>query len=105
MRHSLLNATYRIVRPELDKAYPELPPNLAPAAAVEARWETETRYYAVVLELDLLGDWVLTVARGGRRNRLGKVQHKMMANREAGEREIERLDRRRRARGYLQVEG
>ena len=80
-------------------------PGVESAQPIKIRWESSARYYAVVLELDLLGDWVLTVARGGRRNRLGTVQHKMMANRAAGEREIERLDRRRRARGYLQVEG
>jgi predicted DNA-binding WGR domain protein len=68
---------------------------------VETRWETATRYYAVVLQQDLLGDWVLTVARGGKRNRLGAVKHKMVSSRVAGELEIEKLDRRRRARGYV----
>lgn len=35
------------------------------------RWETSTRYYVVLLHRDLLGDWVLTVAHGGRSNNLG----------------------------------
>ena len=40
------------------------------------RWETSTRYYVVLLHRDLLGDWVLTVAHGGRSNNLGALVHR-----------------------------
>ena len=70
---------------------------------LSVRWESPDRYYSVTLQLDLLGDWVLTVARGGKRNRLGTVQHKLVVSREAGELEIAKLDRRRSSRGYLRV--
>lgn len=35
-------------------------------AEAHMHWESETRYYTVVLHRDLLEDWVLTIAHGGR---------------------------------------
>jgi hypothetical protein len=77
--------------------------DLGPTGPVLMRWESATRYYAVTLQRDLLGDWVLTIARGGRTNRLGAVLHKMVADRDAGALVLEVIDRRRRKRGYLRV--
>ena len=31
-------------------------------------WETKTRYYSVKIEIDLLGDWIVTQQWGGRFN-------------------------------------
>ena len=78
-------------------------PGVESAQPLRARWESRARYYEATLQIDLLGDWVLTVARGGKHNRLGRLQHTMMVSREAGEREIEKLDRRRCSRGYLRM--
>ena len=77
--------------------------DLGPTGPVLTRWESATRYYAVTLQRDLLGDWVLTIARGGKANRLGVVLHKAVASRDAGVLELEVIDRRRRRRGYLRV--
>ncbi len=71
--------------------------------SVTIRWESATRYYTAVLHRDLLDDWVLTVARGGRRNRLGRVEHKVVASREQGLAELEALDRKRTRRGYAKT--
>ena len=35
------------------------------------RWETDVRFYETIVETDLLGDRVLMVCWGGKRNRLG----------------------------------
>ena len=48
------------------------------------RWEAETRYYSAVLHRDLLGDWVLSVAHGGRGNRLGALVHRPVGSLDAG---------------------
>ena len=37
------------------------------------RFETDRRYHAVLLEKDLLQNWCLSVANGGKFNRLGQV--------------------------------
>lgn len=37
---------------------------------MHVRWESPSRYYEAVLQRDLLGDWVLSTANGGLRNRL-----------------------------------
>lgn len=78
-------------------------PGVESAEPLQVRWESPTRYYAATLRLDLLGDWVLTVARGGKRNRLGAVKHNLMLSREVGEQEIAKIGRRRLTRGYAQL--
>lgn len=70
---------------------------------VTIRWESATRYYTAVLHMDLLSDWVLTIARGGKRNRLGRVEHKFVASREQGLAELKALDRKRTRRGYVRL--
>ena len=67
---------------------------------MQARWESETRYYAVVLQQDLFGDWVLTTARGGKRNRLGGVRHLVVSTKEEGLKKIQALHRLRLRHGY-----
>ena len=42
---------------------------------MHVRWESPSRYYEAVLQRDLLGDWVLSTANGGLRNRLGALRH------------------------------
>lgn len=37
------------------------------------RFETATRYHTVLVEKDLLGDWMMSHANGGKYNRLGKI--------------------------------
>ena len=42
-----------------------------------ARWETATRYYIAVLQVDLLGDWIVTTANGGGKSAQGGRTAKM----------------------------
>ncbi len=39
------------------------------------RFEKGTRYYTLVLDKDLFGDWVITKANGRINSRLGKIKH------------------------------
>ena len=41
----------------------------------KARLETDTRYYKIFLQQDLLGDWVVTCAYGGKGSNRGQVKH------------------------------
>ena len=68
-----------------------------------ARWESPTRYYAVRLYQDMFGAWVLTCARGGRRNNLGALFTKPVGTVEAGRLAIEAIDKVRRRRGYVRL--
>jgi hypothetical protein len=49
-----------------------------------ARWESPIRYYAARVYQDIFGDWVLSCARGGRRNNLGAMVTKPVGTAEAG---------------------
>ena len=64
------------------------------------RWESASRYYEAVLQQDLLGDWVLSTARGGLSNRLGGLRHQAFPSKEAAAKELRRLHKRRVRRGY-----
>jgi hypothetical protein len=68
-----------------------------------ARWESPTRYYAARVYQDIFGNWVLSCARGGRRNNLGALITKPVGNVEAGRLAIEAIDKVRKRRGYARV--
>jgi hypothetical protein len=68
-----------------------------------ARWESPHRYYVVKVHEDIFGEWVISVARGGRRNNLGATFTKPVGSKEAGERAVGRIDVVRRRRGYVRV--
>jgi len=76
--------------------------DLSPLPAV-TRWETASRYYEARLGLDLLGDWVLELAWGGRRNRLGGHRTRVVDGPHQGMVALQLLDTRRRRRGYTLV--
>ena len=67
------------------------------------RWESASRYYEAALLQDLLGDWVLSTARGGLRNRLGALRHLALPSMEAAIKEVTRLHKLRLRRGYQLV--
>jgi hypothetical protein len=67
------------------------------------RWESPSRYYEAVLHQDLLGDWVLSTARGGRRSRLGALRTKYVGTPEAGLKEVRALEKLRLRHGYERV--
>ena len=67
------------------------------------RWESATRYYEAILQQDLLGDWVLSTARGGLRNRLGALRHLALPSRDAVVNEVASLHKLRLRRGYRLV--
>ncbi len=74
-------------------------------AVISRRWETSTRYYLAVLQRDLLGDWVLTVAHGGRNNRLGAIAHRAVGSRASGIALLDAIAKTRKKHGYLAYQG
>ena len=70
---------------------------------MHVRWESPSRYYEAVLQRDLLGDWVLSTANGGLRNRLGALRHLALPSREAAVKELASLHKLRLRRGYRLV--
>ena len=68
---------------------------------MHVRWESPSRYYEAVLQRDLLGDWVLSTANGGLRNRLGALRHLALPSRDAAVKELASLHKLRLRRGYL----
>lgn len=67
------------------------------------RWESASRYYEAALLQDLLGDWVLSTARGGLRNRLGAIRHLALPSRDAAVKALASLHKLRLRRGYQLV--
>ena len=78
-------------------------PESAESSSLHARWESPHRYYVVKVHEDIFGEWVISVARGGRRNNLGATFTKPVESKEAGERAVGRIDMVRRRRGYVRV--
>jgi hypothetical protein len=72
-------------------------------ATMRVRWETRTRYYEVRLVRDLLQDWVLIVARGGKTNRLGALRTLSVSSEAEGMKIIETMEKVRIRRGYVRV--
>jgi hypothetical protein len=70
---------------------------------MNARWESPTRYYVARVYQDIFGSWVMTCARGGRRNNLGALTTKPVATAEVGRLAIEAIDKVRKRRGYVRV--
>lgn len=68
-----------------------------------ARWETATRYYIAVLQVDLLGDWIVTTANGGRKSRLGNVRTKYVETMEQGLSLVDSIHKMRIWYGYKRV--
>lgn len=68
-----------------------------------ARWESPSRYYVAKVYQDLFNDWVLTCARGGRKNRLGALMTKPVVSREGGLAMIQAIDKVRKSHGYVRV--
>ncbi len=71
------------------------------------RWvhPEKRRYYRVSLDRDLFGDLVLVRAWGGLGSNLGQVRQTVVGSEEEGERLLRGIERRRRQRGYVVVEG
>lgn len=67
------------------------------------RWETDSRYYTARLRTDLLGDWVLDCAWGGRYNNLGGAETTVVLTKKRGEEVISDLHKRRTSRHYALV--
>jgi hypothetical protein len=72
-------------------------------ATMRVRWETSNRYYEVRLVRDLLQDWVLIVARGGKTNRLGALRTLFVSSEAEGMKIIETMEKVRIRRGYVRV--
>ena len=64
------------------------------------RWESPNRYYAAELYQDLLGDWVLVTARGGRSNKMGALRVTPVSCEQDGLKRLHALGRLRERHGY-----
>lgn len=69
------------------------------------RWQTDDRYVSAVAERDLLGDWTVTIANGGIRNRLGAIRTHYVASETAAMRMLTALHKRRLKHKYQLVLG
>ncbi|MDK2126490.1 WGR domain-containing protein [Parachitinimonas caeni] len=64
------------------------------------RWETSERYYLAILQPDLLGDWGVYQAWGGKNSRRGNSLFKPVCTREEGDLLLNNIHRRRIKHGY-----
>jgi len=64
------------------------------------RWESQRRYYVVMLTPNLFGDWELLQAWGGKGNRLGRMRALPVADYADGLAALDRVARVRERRGY-----
>lgn len=67
-------------------------------------WLSETRYMHAQLTRDLFGSWEVTIARGGRHNRLGRIYAVPVSDEQAGRQYLAALHKRRTRHGYHLVE-
>ena len=63
-------------------------------------WLTDTRYYKARIAHDLWGGVEVQLAWGGRRSRRGGMKRMVVFSTAEAEEVLNRVDRRRRARGY-----
>lgn len=64
------------------------------------RWESQQRYYCVLLAPNLFGEWELIQAWGGKGNRLGRLRALPVTDYADGLAALERVARQRERRGY-----
>lgn len=65
------------------------------------RWQKgHARFYRVIIQKDLLNDWILTCIWGGRSNRLGNFKHITLKSLEHGFQFVDLMMKRRKQRGY-----
>jgi len=70
---------------------------------MNARWESPSRYYVAELRQDLLGDWVVDTARGGRRSNLGATRTQFVKSVEQGAKVMAAIHKLRTRHGYATV--
>lgn len=64
------------------------------------RWESESRYYAVRVQLDLFGDLILSRYWGGKESHRGGERHEPVPSLEAALSRMMEIDRDRQRHGY-----
>ncbi len=74
--------------------------NLNIEAAVCMRFSSPDRTYTAVLQQDLLGDWTITQSWGGKFNRRGGGQIRLVDNFPAGLSMLQTIAKQRHRRGY-----
>ena len=67
---------------------------------IQHRWEKQTRYYAICLQPDLWGQWILTRRWGRRGAALGQTRDQPCASYAEAEQRLAQLEKRRRQRHY-----
>lgn len=76
------------------------PAPISAQAALHQRWETPIRYYTLVVQRNLFGDWELVRAWGGRGTRLGAMRVDPAASFDEASSLMDAETRRRERRGY-----
>lgn len=65
-------------------------------------FETDTRYYEIRLQQDLLGDWIIQRSWGGLKNRLHGAKQQAYPSKELAEEQLALLLKQRRKKQYQQ---
>lgn len=67
------------------------------------RWETDRRYYQLLLAQDLLGDWLLTRSWGAKQSRRQGSRKDLICDQHSAMIKVRKLRTRRRAHGYRPI--
>lgn len=60
----------------------------------------KSRYYKIIIQKDMLNDWILTCVWGGINSRLGNYSHLKIDNENEAKIHIDKMMKHRRKRGY-----
>ena len=74
--------------------------NIMTEAWLRSRWEKDSRYYEILVQQDLWGQWLLTRAWGRRGSALGQIRHELCESYAAGLVKYAEAENRRAKRGY-----
>ena len=70
---------------------------------LRSRWEKDNRYYELLVQQDLWGQWLLTRVWGRKGSALGQIRHELCESYAAGLVKYAEAEIRRRKRGYVTV--
>lgn len=68
-----------------------------------SRWEKATRYYALRMQQDLFGHWLLTRSWGRRGSALGQIRHELCNDATEAQSRYDQAAVRRGQRGYTKI--
>ena len=72
-------------------------------AWLHSRWEKDTRYYELLVQQDLWGQWLLTRVWGRRGSAMGQIRHELCESYAAGLTKYAEAENKREKRGYHSI--